>query len=217
MTEYKQLIPQQEHLRPADLYINSMTMGVWVPVAQNIAGGIGAFLVTAIIGWRFDMTTGDFLILGATIGGLLFGGSCVVRAFRDEVRFMLGAYGERQDKATRQALQAEVVQLREEMKRLRSQGVVSTQYVTLMACERLLGDYFERHLDITRAQALRRGYTRPQWDSAMRLCRTAQVVNEKGVVLVATFAEAWAKVLHMQSAGMGSFDVTGFGDLVRKG
>jgi hypothetical protein len=35
--------------------------------------------------------------------------------------------------------------------------------------------------------------------------------------LVATFAEAWAKVLHMQSAGMGSFAVTGFGDLVRKG
>lgn len=217
MTEYKQLIPQQEHLRPADLYINSMTMGVWVPVAQNIAGGIGAFLVTAIIGWRFDMTTGDFLILGATIGGLLFGGACVVRAFRDEVRFMLGAYGERQDKATRAALQAEVEQLRDEMKRLRSQGVVSTQYVTLMATERLLGDYFERHLDITRAQALKRGYTRPQWDSAMRLCRTAQVVNEKGAVLVATFAEAWAKVLHMQSAGMGSFAVTETGDVVRKG
>lgn len=207
---------QQEHLRPADLYINSMTMGVWVPVAQNIAGGIGAFIVTAIIGWKAGMATEDFASLGIVIGGLLFGGACVVRAFRDEVRFMLSAYGERQDKATRQALQAEVVQLREEMKRLRSQGVVSTQYVTLMATERLLGDYFERHLDITRAHALRRGYTRPQWDSAMRLCRTAQVVNEKGVVLVATFAEAWGKVLHVQSAGMGSFAVTETGDVVRK-
>jgi len=51
----------------------------------------------------------------------------------------------------------------------------------------------------------------------MRLCRTAQVVNDKGAVLVATFAEAWSKVLHVQSAGMGSYDVTGFGDLVRKG
>jgi len=217
MTEYKQLIPQQEHLRPADLYINSMTMGVWVPVAQNIAGGIGAFIVTAIIGWKAGMATEDFAALGLVIGGLLFGGSCVVRAFRDEVRFMLNAYGERQDKATRAALQAEVNQLREEMKRLRSQGVVSSQYVTLMSCERLLGDYFERHLDITRLAAMKRGYTRAQWDAAMRLCRTAQVVNDKGAVLVATFAEAWSKVLHVQSAGMGSYDVTGFGDLVRKG
>jgi hypothetical protein len=220
MSDYKTTYPpqvQQEHLTPNQLYINSMTMGVWVPVAQNIAGGIGAFIVTAIIGWKAGMATEDFASLGIVIGGLLFGGACVVRAFRDEVRFMLGAYGERQDKATRAALQAEVEQLREEMKRLRSQGVVSTQYVTLMATERLLGDYFERHLDITRAHALRRGYTRPQWDSAMRLCRTAQVVNEKGVVLVATFAEAWAKVLHMQSAGMGSFAVTETGDVVRKG
>lgn len=220
MSDYKTTYPPQvqpDHLTPNQLYINSMTMGVWVPVAQNIAGGIGAFLVTAIIGWRLDMTTENFIVLGATIGGLLFGGACVVRAFRDEVRFMLSAYGERQDKATRAALQAEVNQLREEMKRLRSQGVVSSQYVTLMVSERLLGDYFERHLDITRASAMSRGYTRAQWDAAMRLCRTAQVVNEKGVVLVATFAEAWAKVLHTQSAGMGSFDVTGFGDLVRKG
>jgi hypothetical protein len=220
MSDYKTTYPpqvQQEHLTPNQLYINSMTMGVWVPVAQNIAGGIGAFIVTAIIGWKAGMATEDLASLGIVIGGLLFGGACVVRAFRDEVRFMLGAYGERQDKATRAALQAEVEQLREEMKRLRSQGVVSTQYVTLMATERLLGDYFERHLDITRAAALKRGYTRPQWDSAMRLCRTAQVVNEKGVVLVATFAEAWAKVLHMQSAGMGSFAVTETGDVVRKG
>jgi hypothetical protein len=220
MSDYKTTYPpqvQQEHLTPNQLYINSMTMGVWVPVAQNIAGGIGAFIVTAIIGWKAGMATEDFASLGLVIGGLLFGGACVVRAFRDEVRFMLSAYGERQDKATRSALQAEVVQLREEMKRLRSQGVVSSQYVTLMVAERLLGDYFERHMDITRAPAMSRGYTRAQWDAAMRLCRTAQVVNEKGAVLVPTFAEAWAKVLHSQSAGMGSFAVTETGDVVRKG
>jgi hypothetical protein len=220
MSDYKTTYPPQvqpEHLRPNDLYVREFQQGVTIPMTQNLFGGIGAFIVTAIIGWKAGMATEDFAALGLVIGGLLFGGSCVVRAFRDEVRFMLNAYGERQDKATRQALQAEVVQLREEMKRLRSHGVVSSQYVTLMVAERLLGDYFERHLDITRAPAMSRGYTRAQWDAAMRLCRTAQVVNEKGVVLVPTFAEAWAKVLHMQSAGMGSFAVTETGDVVRKG
>ena len=220
MSDFRTTYPPQvqpEHLRPNDLYVREFQQGVTIPMTQNLFGGIGAFIVTAIIGWKAGMATEDFAALGLVIGGLLFGGACVVRAFRDEVRFMLNAYGERQDKATRAALQAEVNQLREEMKRLRSQGVVSSQYVTLMSCERLLGDYFERHLDITRLAAMKRGYTRAQWDAAMRLCRTAQVVNDKGAVLVATFAEAWAKVLHAQSAGMGSFDVTGFGDLVRKG
>lgn len=221
MSDYKTTYPPQvqpEHLTPNQLYTREYAQGVWIPLLQNFFGGllgVGGFV--GIIGWKLSMTVDDAAILGATVGGLIFCAVTAFRAFRDEARTVIAAYGERQDKATRQALQAEVVQLREEMKRLRSQGVVSSQYVTLMVTERLLGDYFERHLDITRAPAMSRGYTRAQWDAAMRLCRTAQVVNEKGVVLVPTFAEAWAKVLHSQSAGMGSFDVTGFGDLVRKG
>ncbi len=221
MSDYKTTYPPQappEHLRPNDLYIREYAQGVWIPLLQNFFGGLlGAGGFVGIVGWKLSMPIEDAAILGATVGGLIFCAVTAFRAFRDEARTVIAAYGERQDKATRQALQAEVVQLREEMKRLRSQGVVSSQYVTLMVTERLLGDYFERHLDITRAPAMSRGYTRAQWDAAMRLCRTAQVVNDKGAVLVATFAEAWAKVLHAQSAGMGSYDVTGFGDLVRKG
>jgi hypothetical protein len=218
MSDYKYVQPQQpEVLTPNQLYTREYAQGVFIPLLQNLAGGVGAFLFVFIPLWWLDVIPADAAMYGVLLGGLVFAVATMIRAFRDEVRYVIAAYGERQDKATRQALQAEVVQLREEMKRLRSQGVVSSQYVTLMSCERLLGDYFERHLDITRLAAMKRGYTRAQWDAAMRLCRTAQVVNEKGAVLVPTFAEAWAKVLHAQSAGMGSYDVTGFGDLVRKG
>lgn len=220
MTDYKTAYPQPqqpEHLRPNDLYIREYAQGVWIPLLQNFFGGLlGAGGFIGIGAWKAGMIPEDAAILGATIGGLIFCAVTAFRAFRDEARTIIAAYGERQDKATRAALQAEVMQLREEMKRLRSQGVVSSQYVTLMVTERLLGDYFERHLDITRTPAMARGYKRAEWDAAMRLCRTAQVVSDKGAVLIATFAEAWAKVLHAQSAGMGSYDVTGFGDLVRK-
>ena len=187
MADYKTTYPPQvqpEHLTPNQLYTREYAQGVWIPLLQNFFGGllaVGGFV--GIIGWKLSMTIEDAAILGATVGGLIFCAVTAFRAFRDEARTVIAAYGERQDKATRQALQAEVVQLREEMKRLRSQGVVSSQYVTLMVTERLLGDYFERHLDITRLAAMKRGYTRAQWDAAMRLCRTAQVVNEKGVVL----------------------------------
>jgi hypothetical protein len=219
MSDYKTTYPPQappEHLRPNDLYVREFQQGVTIPMTQNLFGGIGAFIVTAIIGWKAGMATEDFASLGLVIGGLLFGGACVVRAFRDEVRFMLSAYGERQDRATRSALQAEVDQLRREVKELRSQGIITSKMNALMATERLLGDYYERHLDITRAPAMSRGYSRAQWDAAMVLLRAAQVVNEKGGVLVPTFAEAWARILHMQSAGMGSFAVTETGDVVRK-
>lgn len=220
MADYKTTYPPQvqpEHLTPNQLYTREYAQGVWIPLLQNFFGGllgVGGFV--GIIGWKLSMTIEDAAILGATVGGLIFCAVTAFRAFRDEARTVIAAYGERQDKATRAALQAEVNQLREEMKRLRSQGVVSSQYVTLMSCERLLGDYFERHLDITRLAAMKRGYTRAQWDAAMRLCRTAQVVNDKGAVLVPTFAEAWARILHMQSSGMGSFAVTETGDVVRK-
>ena len=221
MTDYKTVYQPQpipEHLRPNDLYVREYAMGVWIPLLQNFFGGLlGAGGFVSIAAWKLGMLPTDAIILGATVGGLVF---CIVtafRAFRDEARTVIAAYGERQDKLTRAALQAEVDQLRRGMKELQSQGVVSSKVAALMATERLLGDYYERHLDITRAPAMSRGYTRAQWDAVMRLCRAAQVVNEKGIVLVPTFAEAWAKVLHMQSAGMGSFAVTEMGDVVRKG
>jgi hypothetical protein len=142
--------------------------------------------------------------------------SSAIRAFRDEALFIVAAWGSRQDRATRAALQAEVTQLRAEMQGLRTQGVVSSQYVALMTCERLLRDYFERQLDITRRAALTRGYSRAQWDAAQRLLKVAQVVDGQGTVRAECFAAAWSAVLHMQSAGMGSFVVTEHKDLVRQ-
>lgn len=218
MADYKTTAPQPEqHLRPNDLYVREFGQGVTIPLAQNALGGAGAFLIVFIIGWQAGMEPKDSLTLAAVIGGLLFGVACVVRAFRDEVRFVLGAWGERQDKATRAALQAEVHQLRDEMKVLRSQGVVNAKHEALAAAERLLGDYFERHLDMTRSAATQRGYTRALWDAAQKVLRAASVVDGHGAVKPATYAEAWAAVLRSQSAGMGTFAVTEHGDIVRKG
>jgi hypothetical protein len=215
MTDYNTTAPPPEHLRPNDLYVREFGQGVTIPLAQNMLGGLGAFLIVFIVAWRAGMEPKDSLTLAAVVGGLLFGVACVVRAFRDEVRFVLGAFGERQDKATRAALEAEVRQLRDEMKVLRSQGVVNAKHEALAAAERLLGDYFERHLDMTRSAAMQRGYSRALWDAAQKVLRAASVVDGHGVVKPATYAEAWAAVLRSQSSGMGTFAVTEHGDVVR--
>ena len=219
MADYKQTVGTQtpDVLTPNQLYTREYAQGVFIPLLQNLAGGIGAFLFVFIPLWYLEVKMVDAATYGALLGGLVFAVATMIRAFRDEVRYVVAAYGERQDKATRSALQAEVNQLRREVKDLKSQGIISSKMNALLATERLLGDYFERHLDITRAAAMQRGYTRAQWDAVMRLARAARVVNDKGIVLVPTFAEAWAKVLHVQSAGMGSYDVTETGDVVRKG
>jgi hypothetical protein len=219
MSEYKyvqQPTKPPDVLTPNQLYTREYAQGVFIPLLQNLAGGIGAFLFIFIPLWYLEVRTLDAATYGALLGGLVFAIATMIRAFRDEVRYVVSAYGERQDRATRSALQAEVDQLRREVKELRSQGIITSKMSALMATERLLGDYYERHLDITRAPAMSRGYSRAQWDAAMVLLRAAQVVNDKGGVLVPTFAEAWARILHMQSAGMGSFAVTETGDVVRK-
>lgn len=219
MTDYKyvQQPAQPEILKPNDLYVREYAQGVWIPLLQNLFGGLfGAGGLVAIITWRAGMMRDDALLLGAIVGGIAFCTATMIRAFRDEVRFMLAAYGERQDRATRTAQQAELEQLRREIKELRSQGILTRKVEALMAAERLLREHFDLRLKITRPEAMKRGYTRTQWDAAMDLIRAAQVVNGHSVVLVPTFAEAWAKVLHAQSAGMGSFAVTETGDVVRK-
>lgn len=219
MTDYKyvqQPTKPPDVLTPNQLYTREYAQGVFIPLLQNLAGGIGAFLFVFIPLWYLEMIPLDAATYGALLGGLVFAIATMIRAFRDEVRYVMAAYGERQDRATRAAQQAELEQLRREIKELRSQGIISSKMNALMATERLLGDYYERHLDITRAPAMSRGYSRAQWDAAMVLLRAAQIVNEKGGVLVPTFAEAWARILHMQSSGMGSFAVTETGDVVRK-
>jgi hypothetical protein len=221
MADYKTTYPPQvqpEHLTPNQLYTREYAQGVWIPLLQNFFGGLlGAGGFVGIGAWKAGMTVEDAAILGATVGGLIFCAVTAFRAFRDEARTVIAAYGERQDKATRSALQAEVDQLRRTVKELRSQGILTRKVEALMTAERLLGDHFNSQLKITRPAAMERGYTRTQWDAGMNLLRAAQVVNGHSIILVPTFAEAWAKVLHAQSAGMGSFAVTGFGDLVRKG
>jgi hypothetical protein len=150
MPDYKTTYPPQptpEHLRPNDLYIREYAQGVWIPLLQNFFGGLlGAGGFVGIGAWKAGMIPEDAAILGATIGGLIFCAVTAFRAFRDEARTIIAAYGERQDKATRSALQAELDQLRREVKELRSQGIITSKMNALMATERLLGDYYERHL-----------------------------------------------------------------------
>jgi hypothetical protein len=204
-------------LNPNKIHVREYAAGVWIPLWQNFFGGVGLFVFVTILHWLISNDPWASIETGAILGGLLFGAVTTFRAWSDEALKMLAAWGSKQDKATRAALQAQVKQYERELAALRSQGVIQSKYLAMQAAERLMGDYFERHLDIHRAAAMQRGYSRPLWDAAMKILKAAGVVNGKTDVLIATYPEAWARILRSQQAGMGQYTITETGDMVRVG
>jgi hypothetical protein len=205
----------QPELNPNKIHVREYAAGVWIPLWQNFFGGVGLFVFVSILHWLVSNDAWASIETGAIVGGLLFGVVTTFRAFSDEVLKIITAYGAKQDKLTRAALEAQVKQYEREMAALRSQGVIQSKYLAMQAAERLMGDYFERHLDIHRSAAMQRGYSRPLWDAAIKILKAAGVVNGKTDVLVPTYPEAWARILRSQQAGMGQYTVTETGDMVR--
>lgn len=208
--------PLAPEYNPNKAHQREYAAGVWIPLWQNFFGGLlGVSLFIGTVHWLISRNVEDAAGVGLPVGLLVFAAATAFRAFSDEVMKIVTAYGLKQDRATRAALEAQVKQYERELSALRSQGVIQSKFLAEQACERLLGDYFERHLDIHRTQAMNRGYSRPLWDAAMKILKTAGVVDGKTTVLVSTYPEAWAKVLRSQRAGMGQFSVTETGDVVR--
>ena len=71
-------------------------------------------------------------------------------------------------------------------------------------------------MDTTTLDAcVRRGMTRPTWEAGNKVLRAARVVDGKSRLLVGTEIEAWAAVMRSQDGGMGHYDVTPDGDIVK--
>ena len=216
-TTYQPTQPQPvaPEFNPNKIHVREYGQGIWIPLWQNLFGGIGLCVFVSITHWLISDNAGNALETGVIVGGLLFGAATTFRAFSDEVLKIITAYGMKQDKATRAALEGQVKQYEQELKDLRSKGVIQDKYLALMAAERLLREHFEQGLDIHRIESNKRGWARSTWESGVKILRAAGVVNGKTDVLILTFPEAWAKVLHSQAGGMGSYVATANGDIVR--
>ena len=197
---------------PDILAAQTWTNSVVVPIVQNIAGGLGLLIVTVegvlLAGGKWDKA----LLIGVAAGGALTGLMLIVRAFRDEVRFIMAAWGERQDRATRAQLVAEIQARDAEITRLHAEGAQATRYTELAAAERLLQDHFQG-LAITRQAAMQR-MKRREWDIGMGLLRRAGVVSEHGDVRTASYEAGMATVIRAQRGGLGHYVRAADGDFV---
>jgi len=170
------------------------------PVAQNVVGGVGVAVVAGLLG---ALAWPDDLALIAKIAGvaglIVFGASCAVRAFRDEIGMLAAAYAAGQRDETVLALRAENDRLIQEIERLKSEGMVAHAWGAREAAERLAQDYYRimatgGNLDtcLSREQAMLRGYSRAQWEQGVQFLRNAGVLakGNRGGVWTAAGEEA---------------------------
>ena len=222
MSDYKTVAPiagqpAQPLPTPDDLLVHSEKAGVLIPLAQNMAGGflgVGGFtglFSFYILRETISVATVDGLIIGAFAFSIM----TAIRMFRDEVRFMLAALGERQDKAARAALSKEVDDLRRLVKQLQGKGAISDAMVALLVARKLIYQAYVQKQAIDRESCTARGMSRPTWEAGNKVLRAARVVDGRSRLLLSTEIEAWAAVMKSQDGGMGHYDVTPDGDIVK--
>jgi hypothetical protein len=190
---------------------------VFAPIAQNVAGGIGAAVLAAIGGFLLEgqRLTAGVAQWAAIIGLTLFGAAMLVRMFRDEWRILVSAWGSRQDLAARAELAALVEDLENANAQLRAEGTVAERWVAREAAEALVTAYYANtDVDaqpLARAASLQRGMTRADWEAGTHLLKAAGLL-ERGTIRATTPAEALAAIArHCQTARR--WTRTGNGDL----
>lgn len=220
MKDYKTIVPVATPPAPPtpdELLIHSERAGVWIPLAQNLAGGIlGVGTAMTITLWKLlGVDLYASLEVALLSGGMVFGIATMIRMFRDEIRFLVSAWGEKQDRLTREALHRENAELKELVKQLEAKGAITDAMTALLTARKLIFQAYGQRLSISREACAARGMTRPTWEAGNKVLRTAGVVNGKSELLLPTEVEAWAAVMKSQDTGMGHYDVAPDGSLVK--
>ena len=105
--------PTTEGFLLAQTWMNSVV----VPATQNLLGGLGVFVLTLIGGIMADLNLTMAAKIAGISAGVVFGIAMILRAFRDEVRFVITVWSEHQDQTTQASLQHEINALNAEIER----------------------------------------------------------------------------------------------------
>jgi hypothetical protein len=142
------------------------------------------------------------------VGLLVFGLATAIRAFRDEIVIMIHAWAERRNRQDytellqeRDALQAQVLTLNDEIQRLRQNDSGTADGRIHELAMSLLWNYYQSGEKFTWAAVNERNQAGPVkisravWDVITDFFRAAKVIDGNGGVKVDNFQEAWAEFL----------------------
>ena len=182
------------------LLAQTWTNSIAVPFMQNVLGGLGVGLLAFIGGIVSELEPIMAGKVALIIGGSVFGIAMIIRAFRDEVRFVVTIIAQARDRATQEALHREIVALTAEIERIKTAGLLSNRYAAQAAAEQLLFDHFKQLAPIARRAADKRGMSRPAWDAGTKLLKEAGALTDKGMVAPSYTAGMAALLRHLATS-----------------
>jgi hypothetical protein len=178
---------------------------VWVPLLQNVGGGFGVFVFALVGLWQvFGLDLAPAVKVAAIIAGLTFGVFMVIRAFRDEVAFLVAQWASYHDRATLAQRDALIADLQAQIVRLREGEAPATAFELQADTGMLIVRHFEQHLPTDRRKVMAaKLMTRPRWERATNLLRDAQCLDgQKQRWLAPNEARAWGRVvMHLKRSG----------------
>lgn len=223
MEKKQNVVPLPVQAKPESYLVSSIETGVLVPLLQNIAGGIGVFVMVTTLAAvvKQQATVWDTLSTVPLVPGLILGlvvtsGATIIRAFRDEVGYMLARWAEHTDWMRHTADLARIAELEHQLHALQSQGQPSNRYASQADAEKLLTWRFEHGGKISRSEAMTRlSMPRPAWERATELLQNAGVINARSEFVIGDAAEAWRAVIRY-TASSRQFVRTADGDFAPK-
>lgn len=198
-------MPQPQIPDQAFLPTQTWVSNVVVPVAQNVAGGFGAFILALIAALKLgNAPVRTAIEIALVVAGIVFGIAMLIRAFRDEAAIIIGHWAVRQDRATQDELRRQIVALSAEMERLKKLNLLHDRFEAQAAAEQMIFDHFRgtnekgQPLKINRTPAMSRGMTRAAWEAGTEILKRAGVVDQHGVIVATSYTVAMSAVLrHM--------------------
>lgn len=209
--------PAQEITTANQRAFDDYASGVWIPLAQNLLGGLGVFTVIFVPLYLWTDAPGDWLMkLAGTFAALVFGLMCLVRFFSDEILAIVRAYGERQDRDRQRVDAQTIADLKQELAMLGTQDDVKSSVLQFVVAARLIREAYAGK-PISREACAERGTLRKEWEAANRLLKAAGVVDDKSKLSLASEADAMAALLKAtDDKRWGSYVTTPAGDMIRK-
>lgn len=141
--------------------------------------------------------------VAAVSAAIVFGLFMVIRAFRDEVAFVVAKWAASHDRAALAQRDALIADLQAQIVALKEGEAPATAFELHTDARMLIARHYREHLPTGRRGVLAaKLMTRPRWERATELLRAAQCLDGHNDWTAPTYAAAWGRVvMHLGQSG----------------
>ncbi len=205
MSDFRSTLPPIAPSLTTDwMQTQTFVASVWVPLLQNVGGGFGVFVIALTGLWQvFGMDLAPAIKIAVALALIVFGFFTVIRAFRDEVAFVVAKWAAYHDRTVLAQRDALIADLQRQIIALREGEAPASAFELQTDARLLIARHYKERLPTGRREVLAaKLMTRPRWEGATELLRAAQCLDGHGDWTAPTYAAAWGRVvMHLEQSG----------------